>query len=98
MAKEALPTTKRVEIIDKREFAAAARNADDEIYLVHIAALAEPTTMAIYSSRQAQVAALTKARKPEFPLNIPTFLTSFLQTPQRSYQSTPELMITLSIC
>ena len=58
-AVEALPTTRRVEIIDKREFAAAALNADDETFVVHVAALAEPTTMPIHPSRQAQVAALT---------------------------------------
>ena len=58
-AAEALPTTRRVEIINKREFAAAALNADDETFVVHVAALAEPTTMPIHPSRQAQVAALT---------------------------------------
>ena len=57
-AAEALPTTKRVEIIDKREFAAAALNADNETFLVYVAAPAEPTTMPIYLSCQAQVAAL----------------------------------------
>ena len=49
-AAEALPTTKRVEIIDKREFAAAALNADNETFLVYVAAPAEPTTMPIYLS------------------------------------------------
>ena len=53
MAAEALPTTRRVEIIDKREFAAAALNIDDETFVVHVAALVEPTTMPIYPSRQA---------------------------------------------
>ena len=43
-AAKALPTTKRVEIIDKREFAAAALNADDETFLVYVVALAEPMT------------------------------------------------------
>ena len=57
-ATEALPMTKRVQIIDKREFAAATLNADDEIFVVHIAALGEPTTMPIYPSCQAQVSAL----------------------------------------
>ena len=59
MATETLPTTRRVEIIDKKEFAAAALNADDETFVVHVAALAEPTTMPIHPSCQAQVAALT---------------------------------------
>ena len=56
---KALPTTRRVEIIDKKEFAAAALNADDKTFVMHIAALAEPMTMPIYPSCQAQVAALT---------------------------------------
>ena len=53
MAVEALPTTKRVEIINKREFAAAALNADNKTFGVHIAALAELTTMPIYLFYQA---------------------------------------------
>ena len=58
MAAEALPTTQRVEIIDKREFIAAALNVDSEIFVLHVAALAEPTTIPIYLSCQAQVAVL----------------------------------------
>ena len=58
-AKEALPTTGRVEIIDKREFAAAALNAYNEMFVLYVATLAEPTTMLIHSSCQTQVAALT---------------------------------------
>ena len=51
--------TKRVEIIDKREFAAAVLNVDDKIFEVHIAVLVVPTTMAIQLFGQAQVASLT---------------------------------------
>ena len=40
-AVEALPITKKMEIIDKREFAAAALNTDNEIFVVHIVTLAE---------------------------------------------------------
>ena len=58
MAAEVLPMTRRVEIIDKKEFATTALNADNETFVVHVAALAEPTTMPIYSSYQAQVAVL----------------------------------------
>ena len=58
-AAEALPRTRRVEIIDKTEFATAALNADNETFVMHVAALAEPTIMPIYSSCQAQVAVLT---------------------------------------
>ena len=48
-----------MEIINKREFATAALNADDETFMVYVAALAEPTTMPIHPSCQTQVAALT---------------------------------------
>ena len=61
-AAKALPTTKTVEMIDKSEFAAAALNADNETFVVDVAALAEPTTMPIHSSCQAQVAALTSKK------------------------------------
>ena len=53
MAVEALPMTRRVKFIDKREFVAAVLNADNETFVVHIAALAKPTTMLIHSSYQA---------------------------------------------
>ena len=59
MAAEVLSTTRRVEIIDKKEFLVAATNADDETFMVHIAALVEQTTMPIHPSHQVQVAALT---------------------------------------
>ena len=55
---EALSTTRRVEIIDKREFAVSVLNTDNETFVVHVAALAKPTTMPIHPSCQAQVAAL----------------------------------------
>ena len=55
---EALSTTRRVEIINKKEFAAAALNADNKTFMMHVAALAEPTTIPIYPSHQAQVVAL----------------------------------------
>ena len=60
-AAKALPMTKRAEIINKREFAAAALNADDKNFVVYVAALAEPTTMPIYSCK-AHVATLTSKK------------------------------------
>ena len=39
IAAEALPTTKRVEYIDKHEFARAALDENSETFIVHIAAL-----------------------------------------------------------
>ena len=58
-ATKALPTTRIVEIIDKKEFAAAALNVDDETFVVHVAALAKPTTVPIYHSYKVQVIVLT---------------------------------------
>ena len=58
-ATEALPTTRRVEIINKGEFTMAALNADNETFVVHIAALARPTTIPIHLSHEAQVVMLT---------------------------------------
>ena len=75
-AAEALPTTRRVEIIDKREFAAAVLNADDETFVVHVAALAEPTTMPIHPSCQAQVAALT-SKETRIPAEYSDFSNVF---------------------
>ena len=49
-AAKTLPTIKKVEIIDKKKFAVAVLNADDKTFMVHVAALAEPTTMPIYPS------------------------------------------------
>ena len=59
MAAEALPTTRRIEIIDKREFAAAALNTDDKTFVVHVAALVKPMTMLIHPFCHAQVVVLT---------------------------------------
>ena len=37
--KEVLPITKRVELVDKKEFAAEALNAEHETYVVHVASI-----------------------------------------------------------
>ena len=55
-AAEALPTTKRVELINKKEFAKAALDAESETFVVHVWALEAPLSgMTIYSSRAAQI-------------------------------------------
>ena len=51
--------TRKVEIIDKRKFAIVALNTDDDIFMVHIATLAELMTISIHSFYQAQVVLLT---------------------------------------
>ena len=59
MAVEALSTTRRVEIIDKKKFAIAALNADNKTFVRYVVVLAELRTMSIHSSCQAQVVLLT---------------------------------------
>ena len=75
-AAEALLTTRSVEIIDKREFAAVVLNADDKIFMLHVAALAKPTIIPIYSSCQAQVAALT-SEETGIPVEYSDFFNAF---------------------
>ena len=55
---EALLTTRRVEIIDKRKFAMVALNTNNKTFIVYIAALADPRTMSIDPSHQVQVGVL----------------------------------------
>ena len=55
----ALPTTKRVELIDKKKFAKVALDEESETFVVHVAALKTPLAgMTIYSSQKAQISAL----------------------------------------
>ena len=62
---EALPTTKRVELIDKKEFAKAALDEESETFVVHVAALEAPLAgMAIHPSRAAQISALIQDEAP----------------------------------
>ena len=55
-AAEALPTTQRVEIIDKKEFAAVALNEEDETFVVHMAAFSVDSN--VHASRRAQISSL----------------------------------------
>ena len=48
-----------MKIMNKKEFATKVLNANDEIFMVHIAALVKLTNIPIYSFCQAQVALLT---------------------------------------
>ena len=58
-ATEALPTTKRVELINKKEFAKAVLDEEFETFLMHVAALeATLAGMVIHFSRAAQILAL----------------------------------------
>ena len=61
-AAEVLPITKKVEIIDKREFVVVPLNADDKTFVIYVVALAESTIILIHLSCQAQVASLTSKK------------------------------------
>ncbi len=50
-AVEALPTTSRVERIDKKEFTKTALDGNSKTFVVHVVALEVPTAMPIYPSR-----------------------------------------------
>ena len=56
-AAEALPTTKRVEIIDKKEFTKAALDENVEAFVVHVTSLSL-NSMPIHPAREAQIASL----------------------------------------
>ena len=67
-AAEALPTTRRVELIDKHEFAQAALDEKSETFVVYIAAM-EVLDPALYPSRAPLLAALQQNKAPtEIPL------------------------------
>lgn len=57
-AEKALPTTRRVELIDRREFAAVALDENEETFVLHVAALLEAPTIAVHPFRRAQVTSL----------------------------------------
>ena len=56
-AADALPTTRRVKLIDKKKFAKAALDENFETFMVHVAALeaSKPAGMSINPSRAAQI-------------------------------------------
>ncbi len=54
-AAKALPTTSRVKLIDKREFAKAALDGSSKTFVVHVAALEIPIVIPIHSSRTSQL-------------------------------------------
>ena len=64
---EALPTTKRVELVEKKEFAAAALDLEHETFVVHVASLESPSTIQkgdIHPSCRVQIAALVANKAP----------------------------------
>ena len=75
-AEEALPTTRRVELVGKKEFAAAALDPEHETYVVHVASLSS-TPLAfldVHPSRRPQVSGLIAE---EAPTKVPAEYSDF---------------------
>ena len=68
---EALPTTKRVEIINRKEFAKAALDENVEAFVVHVTSLSL-NSMAMHPAREAQIASLVAEE-----VKIPTEYSDF---------------------
>ena len=67
--KEALPTTRRVELVGKKEFAAAALDPEHETYVVHVgsvSSVASPSSspLDVHLSRRPQIAGLIAEKAP----------------------------------
>ena len=72
---EAFPTTKQVELVGKKEFAAAFLDPGHETFVVHVASLESPSQEGdVHPSRRAQIAALVAN---EAPTSIPTEYSDF---------------------
>ncbi len=72
--REVLPTTRRVELIGKKEFAATALNLEHEAFVVHIAALSVDLGDEVHPSRKAQIAHL---QVDEAPTKVPSEYADF---------------------
>ncbi len=59
-----LPTTRRVELIGKKEFIAAAFDPKHEAFVVHVAALSVDSGDEVYPSRRTQIAHLKANEAP----------------------------------
>ena len=77
-AKEALPTTQRVELIDKKEFAKAALNENIKTFVVHVSFLSLRSKMTIHPARDAQIASLL-AEEVTVPAKYSDFANVFLK-------------------
>ena len=79
MIEKALPTTKRIDLVGKREFAVAVLNLKQEIFLVHVVSLSvmffsSNLLNGVYFSRRPQIAGLIAK---EAPTKIPTKYSDF---------------------
>ena len=71
---EALPTTRRVELVGKKEFAAAALDPEHETYVVHVASLGSTPSLNVHSSRRPQISGLIAE---EAPTKVPAEYSDF---------------------
>ena len=72
---KALPTTKRVELFDKKEFIKAALNKNSETFMVYVATLEAPLSgMTIHPAQKAHIAAL---KQDEAPIKVPAKYSNF---------------------
>ena len=76
MATKALPTTRKVEIIREKKFAATALDANNKTFVINIGDLAELMIMLIYSFCKAQVALLTSTKIPTTYSNFSNIFSS----------------------
>ena len=75
-AKEALPTTLRVELIDKKEFAKAELDENIEAFVVYVSSLSLGSKMTIHPALKAQIASLL-AEKVTVPAKYSDFANIF---------------------
>ncbi len=71
---EVLPTTRRVELIGKKEFVAVALDPEHEAFVVHVAALSVDSGDKVHPSRRAQIAHL---KVDEAPIEVPSEYADF---------------------
>ena len=74
--KEALPTTRRVEFIDKKEFAKAVLDENIKAFVVHVSSLSLRSKMMIHPAQEAQIASLL-AEKVIVPAKYSDFANVF---------------------
>ncbi len=94
ITREVLPTTRRVELIEKKEFAAAALDPEYEAFVVHVAALSMYSGDEVHPSKKAQIAHLKADGAPtKVPSKYADFADVFHRNWLQSSQSTPGSMI-----
>ena len=78
---EALPTTRRVELLGKKEFVATELDPEYEIYVVHVgsvSSIASPSSSLLHIHRRPQIASLIAE---ENPTKVPVEYANFAFSP-----------------